>query len=162
MTPDAPSKLVSFRATRHPAPHKGHSRPIGLNCHGTSAAEWVLVRDRQMIACLPADDSLPSPDCEAQVSFASSKAVGSVAPEILESLWRQFGIPHRVLDVLVTKVDLQGAGVMAFVGKGVAAGVPEHVRVRLEPQLGFGACALDHSGEACGREWCSPFRGEYK
>jgi len=67
-----------------------------------------------------------------------------------------------MLNVLVTKVGLHGAGVVPFVGERVAAGVPEHLRVRLEPQPGFGACALDRSGEACGREWCSPFRREYK
>ena len=42
----------------------------------------------------------------------------------------------------------------------VAAGVPEHVRVRLKAKLGLDACPLDHAGEAGGRERRAAFRGE--
>jgi hypothetical protein len=38
----------------------------------------------------------------------------------------------------------------------VAAGVPQHVRVGLEGQLGCGTRALDHAGEAGGREGALP------
>jgi hypothetical protein len=37
-----------------------------------------------------------------------------------------------VLNVPVPKIRLQGAGVMASIGKGEAAGVAQHVRVGLE------------------------------
>ena len=46
-----------------------------------------------------------------------------------------------MLDVSVPEVGLQGARVVPLVSQGVAAGVPEHVWVRLEPR------ALNHSGE---------------
>ena len=36
-----------------------------------------------------------------------------------------------MLDVLMAEVGLQGASVMPLVGKGVAGGVPKHVRVGL-------------------------------
>jgi hypothetical protein len=38
--------------------------------------------------------------------------------------------------------------------------VSQHVRVRLEGQLGLPARALDHAGETSGAERCSTFRGE--
>jgi hypothetical protein len=57
-------------------------------------------------------------------------------PEVLEAGRRQFGIAHRVLDVAVPKVGLQCPRVMSPVGERVATGVPEHVGVGLEPELG--------------------------
>jgi hypothetical protein len=47
------------------------------------------------------------------------------APEVLETMRRQLGVAHRVLDVLVPEIGLQGAGVVAGVGQGVAAAVPQ-------------------------------------
>ena len=38
-------------------------------------------------------------------------------PEILEALWTQLGISHGVLNVLVAKVKLNRAGVLAGVGQ---------------------------------------------
>jgi hypothetical protein len=67
-----------------------------------------------------------------------------------------------VLNVFVPEVGLQGAGVMSLVGQGVAAGVSEHVRVRFEPELGFGACSLDHAGKPCGGEWRAPLGSEHE
>jgi hypothetical protein len=43
---------------------------------------------------------------------------------------------------------LDRPGVVPLIGKGVAAGVPQHVRVRLELQAGADGGALDHPGEA--------------
>jgi len=37
---------------------------------------------------------------------------------------RQLGVAHRMLDVLVAEICLKGAGVVALVGQGEAAGVP--------------------------------------
>jgi hypothetical protein len=67
-----------------------------------------------------------------------------------------------MLDVAVTEIGLQGARVVALVGQCIAASVPEHVRMRLEPQLGLGACTLDHASEASGAEGCSPLRREHE
>ena len=62
----------------------------------------------------------------------------------------------------MAKVGLQGARVVPLVGQGVATGVPEHVRMRLEPELGLGPRSLDHAGEPSGRERCAPLRGEHE
>ncbi len=66
-----------------------------------------------------------------------------------------------MLDVAVAEVGLQGAGIVALVGQGITTSVPQHVRVRLEGQLGLPARPFDHAGEASGAERCSPFRGEH-
>jgi hypothetical protein len=65
-------------------------------------------------------------------------------PEILESHGESFSVPHRTLDILVSEVGLQRPRVVALVGKRVA----EHVRVRLEGELGRFPGPRDHFGEA--------------
>jgi len=57
------------------------------------------------------------------------------APEVLETICGQLGVPNRVLNVPVTQIRLQSARVVAFIGQREAAGVPQHVRVSLEAQL---------------------------
>src|SRR5437764_13944478 len=57
-------------------------------------------------------------------------------PEVLEPVRRQLGIAHRVLDVLVAEPRLQRAGVVAGIGQGVAAAVPQHMRVDRERHFG--------------------------
>jgi len=50
-----------------------------------------------------------------------------LSPEILEPVGRHFGVAHRVLDVLMPEVVLQGSGVVTIIGKLKPAGVSEHV-----------------------------------
>ena len=45
-----------------------------------------------------------------------------LAPEILKPHRTQFGVSHRVLDILVAEVVLQGSGIVAVIGELVAAG----------------------------------------
>jgi hypothetical protein len=77
----------------------------------------------------------------------------SLPPEILEPRRRQLGIAHRVLDVLMTQVCLQRPRVVAPVCKRVTAGVPEHVRVRLDRKFGPGGGSIDHAREASRSKW---------
>ena len=53
----------------------------------------------------------------------------SVLPEIFELIRRHFGVSHRVHDILVTHVVLEGSSIMPVVGDLIAGGVSEHVRV---------------------------------
>ena len=46
---------------------------------------------------------------------------------------------------------------MASISESIAAGMSEHVRMRLEAELRLDTCALDHPGKAGGREWRSTF-----
>src|SRR2546425_1907083 len=64
------------------------------------------------------------------VNYFWSRAVST--PEVLEPMRCQLGVAHSVLDVLVTEVGLQCASVVASVGQGVTARVPQHVRVNRE------------------------------
>jgi hypothetical protein len=48
----------------------------------------------------------------------------------------------------VAEVRLKRPCIVSSVGQCVAAGVPEHVRVCLEGQLGHLSGSFDHSGEA--------------
>ena len=76
----------------------------------------------------------------------------SVAPEVLEARGRQLGVAHGVLDVAMAEIRLQGADVGALVGKLKAAGVSEHVRVRLEAELGRNAQPRHHLAPPGGGE----------
>jgi hypothetical protein len=55
-----------------------------------------------------------------------------------------------MLDVAVAEIGLQRPRVVALVGKRVAAGMPEHMRMGLEGESGRPARTFDHPGEACG------------
>ena len=46
-----------------------------------------------------------------------------VSPKVLEPVWRHFGVPDRVLNVLVPEVVLQGPCVVAIVGELEPAGM---------------------------------------
>ena len=70
------------------------------------------------------------------------KGRGSVPPEILEAVRREFGIAHRVLDVLVAEPCLQRPRIVPGIGQGVATGVPQHVREDREGHAGALAEAL--------------------
>lgn len=53
-----------------------------------------------------------------------------------------------MLDVAVPEIGLERPGIVTFVGKSIAAGVPVHVRVRFEAQFGLDPCPLHHVGKA--------------
>ena len=53
-------------------------------------------------------------------------------PQAAKPVRRKFGIPDGVRDTSVPQVGLQRPGISPFVGQGVPAGMPEHVRVSLD------------------------------
>jgi hypothetical protein len=57
-----------------------------------------------------------------------------------------------VPNVLVAEISLDRAGIDAIIGHLEAAGVPEHVGVYLETELGARAHPLDHLLKAIGRD----------
>src|SRR5262245_9214862 len=77
----------------------------------------------------------------------------SVPPKILEPVGRHFRVSDGVLNVLVPEVVLQGARVVAIVGKLEPAGVAKHVRVDREWHLGSLTEALDKPVEPNGTDW---------
>ena len=60
----------------------------------------------------------------------------------------------------MAEIGLQRSRVMPGIGKGVAAGVAQHVRMDLELEAGLDACALDHLREARGAEGCATLADE--
>src|SRR5262249_56907115 len=68
----------------------------------------------------------------------SSLRCGLGPPKVLEARRRQFSVANRMLDVLVPEVSLQGSRVVPSVSQCVATGMPEHVRVDLEPKPHLG------------------------
>src|SRR5689334_2017683 len=79
----------------------------------------------------------------------------SIFPEALEALWGQLGIAHGVHDVFVAEVVLEGPSVPAIVGKFVATGMPEHVRMDRELELGCDRDTREHFPEAGGGHGCT-------
>lgn len=55
----------------------------------------------------------------------------------------------------MAKIGLQRSGIDALVGQRITAGMPEHVGMHLEANLGFGAGAGEQLGEARRGE-CTP------
>ena len=74
----------------------------------------------------------------------------------------KLGVAHRMLDILVPEIRLQRPGIVAFVGEGEPAGVPQHVRVRREAEPGGLAGALYKPGEAARGERRASLAGEHE
>ena len=64
---------------------------------------------------------------------------------------RQGRIARRVLDIAMPEIGLDSARVVSVVGELVAAGMAQHVGVRLDAQIGRYGYPLDHAGETGGR-----------
>ena len=75
-------------------------------------------------------------------------AADSVAKEFLKPLRRQGSIACRILNVAVTEISLDRTCVVAIIGQLVAAGVAEHVGMRLDPEISRDGCPLNHAREA--------------
>src|SRR5437868_244056 len=60
-----------------------------------------------------------------------------ILPEAFEPFRRKLGVTHRMLDVLVSEVVLQGARVVPVIGELETTGVAQHVRVDREGHLGL-------------------------
>ena len=62
----------------------------------------------------------------------------------------------------MTEVGLQGPRVVPLVGQRITAGVPEHVRVRLEGELRLDPYPLNHAGKAGRGEWRATLGREHE
>ena len=85
----------------------------------------------------------------------------SVPPKILEPVGRHFGVPDRVLDVLVPEVVLQGPRVVTIIGQLEPAGMAKHVRVDRKWHLGGLPQSLDKPMESNGADWPAALGNEY-
>ena len=77
------------------------------------------------------------------VLVRESSAPPSIPPKVLEPVGRHFGVPDRVLNVLVPEVVLQGPCVVAIVRELEPTGMAKHVWVDREWHRGGLAEALD-------------------
>ena len=83
----------------------------------------------------------------------------SVPPKLFEAVGSHFGVPNRVLDVLVPEVVLQGPRIVAIVCQLEPACMAKHVRVDREWHLGSLTEALDKPVETDGADF-GPSRSE--
>src|SRR5450830_539789 len=85
-----------------------------------------------------------------------------LSPEVLEARGGQLSVADRVLNVSVAEIGLQGAGIVSLVRQRVAAGMAQHMWVRLKPELGLNARPLHHASEPRRAEGCRPLRSEHE
>jgi hypothetical protein len=122
------------------------SRPVRRSLGGGQAATVAgLVKSTHL---KPGDtrsaNGYPRPNGSRSPHFATLGR--ALAPEILEPVRLQLGVPDGVLNVLVPKIGLQRLRVFAVVRQLVAARVAQHVRVRLKGEPGRLAGTLDKLG----------------
>src|SRR5262245_34508866 len=96
----------------------GHRLAGALGAPGAIAAGRVISTIWRVV--LFEREDLPS---------GAMEPASSVPPKVLESVGRHFGVPDRVLDVLVPEVVLQGARVVAVIRELEPAGMAKHMRV---------------------------------
>ena len=84
----------------------------------------------------------------------------SVLPEILEPIRRHFGVANRVRDIFMAHIVLEGSRVMPIVGELVTSGVPEHVRMNREWELGSFSGPSDHFQGSGSRGWTASLGDE--
>src|SRR5262249_19949063 len=105
----------------------------------------VVLFEREDLPCGAMDPAPPS----------------SVPPKILEPVGRHFGVPDCVLDVLVAKVVLQGARVVAIVGELEPTGVAKHVRVNRKWHVSCFPERVVGPVETVGTDWPAALGNEY-
>jgi len=91
----------------------------------------------------------------------SSAPPWSVPPKVLEPVGRHFGVPDRVLNVLVPEVVLKGPRVVAIIGQLEPTGMAKHVRVDREWHVSGFPEALDEPVEADGADRSVALGNEY-
>src|SRR5262249_45214770 len=90
-----------------------------------------------------------------------AQGLRSASPQVLEPVGRHFGVPDRVLDVLVAKVALQSPCVVAIIGELKTTDMAQHVWVDREWHLGSLADALDEAVETHGDDGPAALGNEY-
>src|SRR5665213_225740 len=85
----------------------------------------------------------------------------SIPPESFETIRRQRGVGDRVLNVSVSEIMLDCAGVAAIVGEFIAAGMAQHVRMNLEREAGLDAQPCNHPTKAADGERRTAFGQEH-
>jgi hypothetical protein len=93
---------------------------------------------------------------------AQFKTLPSVPPEVLEPVRRQGRADRSAGDRSMAEPSLDCPSVVPLVGEGVATGVAEHVRVRLQFEARRSSHPLDHPGKAGRGERRSPLADEDK
>jgi hypothetical protein len=86
----------------------------------------------------------------------------SLPPEVFEPIRRQRRVDRCAGDRPMPEPPLDGPGVVAFIGEGVAAGVAKHMGMGLELHAGCIGRPLDHASEAGSRERRSPLADKDK
>src|SRR3979490_1307327 len=96
----------------------------------------------------------------AKADRMNAYSIASVPPEILEPVRRQGRVDRSARDRPVAEPSLDCPGVVALVGECVAAGMAQHVRMRLQFEARGQGGPLDHPGKAGGRERGAPLADE--
>ena len=78
---------------------------------------------------------------------------GARGPPRAVPVWGYFRCFKTLLDVLVAHVGLDRPGIVLVVGQLEISGVPQHVGMHFDAEIGFGAGALDHAAKAGRRQW---------
>src|SRR5262249_3463905 len=132
---------------------------------GTGAKDFDWKSKRRSARLQVFDNGVGNGSNDAKViegeATPSLRAPTAVKPKVFEAIGRHFGVAHRVLDVFVPEVVLQGPRVVAIVGEPEPTGVAKHVEVDRKWHLGGFADALDQAMEADGTDWPAALGNEY-
>jgi hypothetical protein len=85
----------------------------------------------------------------------------SLPPKPLEAIGRQLGVEHRVLDIAVPQIVLDGTGIVPIIGKLEPTGMAQHVGVHRKGEGGELAGAGEYSPDRRGAQGPAPLRHKH-
>ena len=90
-------------------------------------------------------------------SRSASSPLHSVSPEITKPLGSQFRVAHRVLNMAMPEILLDGAGIDAFVREVKATGMAQHMGMDRKGELRVQASAQKNMADGASAERAAPF-----
>ena len=85
----------------------------------------------------------------------------SLLPKPLEPIGRQLGVEHRVLDIAVPEIMLDGTGIVTLIGELEPTRMAQHVRVDREGEGGERPGAGEYSPDRGGAQGPALLRDKY-
>src|ERR1019366_5069643 len=127
--------------------------------HATSVCKLSKQASRSSSTRWPQSEFTPR---RPNMAYAAKQTPASIPPKTLESRRAELRVPDGVLNVPMPEPQLQCPRIVTVIGQLEAAGMPEHVGMHRESNLGLYTGARDHLAHAIGAHRSTAFGYEHE